>query len=99
MSVLIERSCIDPSERILCWYCPGCNCNHGVRIAPRSSGGGDVWSYNGNDKAPTFVPSILSTRAAGEVCHVYIKDGKIQYLNDCTHSLAGKTVSMVDKYY
>lgn len=27
-------------------------------------------------------------------CHLYITDGKIQYLSDCTHSLAGKTVEM-----
>lgn len=29
------------------------------------------------------------------VCHSFIKDGKIQFLNDCTHELAGQTVGMV----
>lgn len=28
------------------------------------------------------------------VCHTFIRDGKIQYLNDCTHELAGQTIDM-----
>ncbi len=27
-------------------------------------------------------------------CHSFIKDGSIQFLNDCTHALAGKTVML-----
>lgn len=30
------------------------------------------------------------------VCHSFVRDGKIQYLNDCTHELAGKTVELKD---
>lgn len=30
------------------------------------------------------------------VCHSYITDGQIQYLSDCTHELAGKTVPLPD---
>ncbi len=28
------------------------------------------------------------------ICHSFIKDGKIQYLSDCTHDLAGKTIEL-----
>lgn len=28
------------------------------------------------------------------VCHSFVRDGRIQFLADCTHSLAGKTVDM-----
>lgn len=28
------------------------------------------------------------------ICHSFIRNGKIQYLNDCTHELAGKTIDM-----
>jgi hypothetical protein len=28
------------------------------------------------------------------VCHSYVTDGQIQYLGDCTHELAGKTVPL-----
>jgi hypothetical protein len=30
------------------------------------------------------------------VCHSFIKDGKIQFLGDCTHELAGQTVNLPD---
>lgn len=30
------------------------------------------------------------------VCHSFVTDGKIQFLSDCTHDLAGQTVDMVD---
>jgi hypothetical protein len=30
------------------------------------------------------------------VCHSFITDGKIQFLSDCTHELAGQTVPMVE---
>lgn len=28
------------------------------------------------------------------VCHSFIRDGQIQFLTDCTHALAGQTVSI-----
>jgi hypothetical protein len=28
------------------------------------------------------------------ICHSYVTDGKIQFLNDCTHELAGQTVDL-----
>ena len=31
-----------------------------------------------------------------EICHSFITDGKIQFLSDCTHDLAGKTVELPD---
>lgn len=32
---------------------------------------------------------------ACRVCHTFVRDGKIQYLGDCTHAYAGKTIDMV----
>lgn len=29
-------------------------------------------------------------------CHSFVTDGRIEYLSDCTHSLAGQTVNMED---
>lgn len=28
------------------------------------------------------------------VCHSFVTDGRIQFLSDCTHSLAGQTVDL-----
>jgi len=30
------------------------------------------------------------------VCYLFVKDGKLEFLNDCTHALAGKTIEMLD---
>lgn len=30
------------------------------------------------------------------ICHSFIADGQIQFLNDCTHELAGQTVPLPD---
>lgn len=76
------------SGRILFW-CPGCRCAHFI-IEGR-------WYFDGNEERPTFSPSILvkSSNADGDTtCHSFVKDGEIEFLGDCTHALAGKTVPM-----
>lgn len=30
------------------------------------------------------------------VCHSFVRDGRIQFLSDCTHALAGQTVDLPD---
>lgn len=30
------------------------------------------------------------------ICHSFIRDGKIEFLSDCTHKLAGQTVELLD---
>ncbi len=32
--------------------------------------------------------------SADTVCHTFVTDGRIQFLGDCTHALAGQTVDM-----
>ncbi len=32
-----------------------------------------------------------------EICHSFVTDGVIKFLSDCTHSLAGQTVDMVEE--
>lgn len=39
---------------------------------------------------------ILSDSRFNFVCHSFVRDGRIQFLNDCTHSLAGQTVDLPD---
>jgi len=85
------------------WWCPACEEFHGGATEGR-------WSFNGNHDAPTFTPSFL-VRAALDPetgkpamrvcetvegrCHTFVRAGKIEYLGDCTHKLAGQTVEMV----
>ncbi len=44
-----------------------------------------------------FNPSLLCDKDTPERrCHSFVKDGKIQYLKDCWHKLAGQTVDLPD---
>jgi hypothetical protein len=59
------------------------------------------WEFDGNFERPTFSPSLLVTCPGHadpkhRICHSYIRGGFWQFLNDCTHDLAGKTVPMVE---
>lgn len=86
------------------FWCPGCNGVHGIRVG---DGPWPRWGWNGDVRRPTFTPSILvrTGRAldptfepeAGdppEVCHSFVTDGRIQFLSDCTHAMAGQTVDL-----
>lgn len=56
----------------------------------------DRWNWNGDIEKPTINPSVLSTDGMGNISHLFIRDGKLIYLSDCTHELKGKTVDMLD---
>ena len=90
------------SDNFALFECPGCKESHGIPVA-----GDHAWGWNGSVDAPTFTPSILVRWPANpnaieefkewrieRVCHSFIKDGNIQFLSDCTHSLAGQTVPL-----
>ena len=86
----------------LLFRCPGCKCAHLVTVG---EGFGPRWGYNGNPEAPTFTPSVLVTYNGSDagvdgaphaVCHSFVTDGRIQFLSDCTHALAGQTVDLPD---
>ena len=77
--------------------CPGCQCTHAVTTKRPGEGAGKsdaVWGFNNNPELPTFTPSLLAYNDQRR-CHSFITNGAIQYLSDCTHELAGKTISMV----
>jgi hypothetical protein len=76
------------------FYCPGCKIHHSIWTS-ESRVKHPVWEFNGNVDSPTFRPSILVT-FPGHICHSYVTDGKIQYLTDCTHELAGQTIDLPD---
>lgn len=87
-------------------YCPGCKNYHVIYTEPweKAKGvAGPVWEFDRNLESPTFHPSLLvyeGKRADGTIahprCHTFVKAGRIQFLSDCGHELAGQTVEMVD---
>lgn len=83
-------------DRLLFW-CPGCDGAHAVHIG---SGPGPKWTYNGDPDKPTFRPSILvnpgQETLGVPLCHSFVTDGRIQFLDDCTHAQAGQTIDIPD---
>ena len=58
---------------------------------------GPVWHWDGDTERPTINPSILTTGGEGMPrCHSFVRDGRIQFLSDCDHELAGQTVDLLD---
>lgn len=77
------------------------------------------WTFDGNYERPTFSPSMNETRGQpGQSMedfkadphpwrnHVFVRNGYIEYLGDCTHEWRGKTVEIeplseaeVSRYY
>lgn len=93
--------------RYFSFWCPGCDSAHNLKVE-----GEGAWSWNGSLVRPTFTPSIKVTWPANpdaeeefkewrteRICHSFVKDGRIQFLPDCTHKLAGQTVDLPDWTY
>lgn len=75
------------------FWCPGCEEAHIFTV--RTDGGRPAWSFDGNMQSPTFSPSLLYPDKK-PLCHLFLRDGRIEFLGDCGHALAGKTVPLPD---
>jgi len=76
-----------------------------IKINPKNPKKVPIWEFNGNFERPTINPSYLSwsyrkNPITGEYnieidrCHSFIRDGMIQYLSDCHHSLKDQTIEL-----
>ncbi|WP_420485245.1 DUF6527 family protein [Iningainema tapete] len=81
--------------------CPGCKMGHAVHARPYKNKIGASWTFNGSLDKPTFRPSILAKVERSDVqamvCHSFVTDGRIRFLQDCTHSLVGRTVDLPEQ--
>lgn len=57
--------------------------------------GGVQWA----EGEPFYKPRHKGGSGDPIVCHSFITDGRIEYLSDCTHPLAGQTVDLPDWPY
>ncbi len=114
---IAEKSGVTPAHTKWLFWCPGCNEMHGFQTGHPT---GPNWWFDGDDRRPTFTPSLLVRGghyaghdvktcwcAYGSIygnkppfacarCHSFVTDGKIQFLDDCSHALAGRVVDMVE---
>lgn len=95
--MIIQQLQCEPNKWI--FWCPGCHSHHWFDVTR--------WTWNGSLDKPTVRASILNNHTIKlqtsvlsnptelqTRCHIFITDGQIQYLEDCTHSYAGETVPM-----
>lgn len=72
---------------VLSYWCPACDRAHMINLSAR----GASWNHDGG--RPTFTPDIRHTDGTG-ICHHFITAGRVEFLPDSTHILAGKTVPL-----
>ena len=74
---------------VLTFWCPACKREHPYDL--------NRWEFNGDHERPTFEPSLLVHPHSGYQprCHLFVRDGVIDYCADSDHELAGQKVPMV----
>lgn len=111
MAELVRLQVTEPDAngkrlRYLYYRCPGCETGwHQVVLRDPCPGAGrPSWLWNEDTECPTISPSVLqySGRPNGSqgdarvtLCHHFVENGKIRYLDDCPHDLRGQTVDMI----
>lgn len=92
------------------FWCPGCECYHGPRVSGDGSWewNGDRekptfspsilvrWTRSPSDADIDKMLAGDVVKPQDVVCHSFVRDGMIEFLSDCTHTLAGKTVPLAD---
>jgi hypothetical protein len=98
MARVIESPVMEVLEFAWGWIfkfdCDACFRTHAVTVHGDADTG-VKWTWNGDLEKPTFRPAILcQADRQGVRCHLEVTEGRIAYLADCGHLLAGKTVPM-----
>jgi hypothetical protein len=94
-------------DGMLIFYCEGCEQCHGVDSKWSFNGDSDNPTFTPSilvrgtqritDEEHDLIMAGQHVEPRPFVCHSFVTDGKIQYLNDCTHSLAGQTIELKDE--
>jgi hypothetical protein len=80
------------SDGMAMFWCLGCGDAHAIPTT-----GLKAWGFNGDTETPTFTPSILCYESGNHPrCHSFVREGRQQFLSDCSHPLAGQTVEIPD---
>ena len=93
--------------RLVAFRCPACQDSHAINtntwtwngslelptFSPSVLVRGNQWP---EDEYPEYHKAAHAGVAPGDdtVCHSFVTDGRIQFLGDCTHALAGQTVDL-----
>ena len=73
---------------------PGPISNRILPITLRARTQTPQWWWNGDTEKPTLQPSLMA-RDTQHVCHSFVTDGVVRFLDDCTHELRGQCVHLL----
>lgn len=95
---------------LISFKCPACKETHQIRTPPWTFNGDDCAptfrasilvagkqikrDENGHWKGEYI--RNANGDPLDRICHSFVTDGKIEYLSDCTHKMAGQTVELPD---
>lgn len=79
----------------LMFWCLGCLNLHAIPTVDIP--GSPAWKWDGQMVYPTVSPSILIYPYPNHQprCHLFIMEGKLDYLDDCEHPYVGQKVDML----
>jgi hypothetical protein len=94
------------SDGIYYFFCPGCESGHGFNQKWSFNGNLERPTFSPSilvrgvepitDEEHGLIMSGGYVEPRPFVCHSFVTDGKIQFLSDCTHKLAGQTMDLPD---
>lgn len=98
---LVQMTTEDDGYRtpVINHWCKACNEVHGFACLGEPFLNGAKWTWDSDVLAPTMTPSMnISYDGEHGVkpyrCHYFLRRGMIEYLDDCTHELKGRTVPL-----
>lgn len=104
MTAVAKLAVRSGEQSLVNFWCPGCDDAHTINtntwtwngdlerptFTPSVLVGGVQW----DPEYGFHKPNHNVAPGAPIVCHSFVTDGRIQFLGDCTHSLAGQTVPL-----
>lgn len=94
VAILIHANDPTSPSKHIAWRCVGCGQPHVIPVVGTRH---PPWVWNRSLVSPTLSPSVLNTPtegAEGVRCHLFMRDGVIQFCGDSKHELAGMSVAM-----
>lgn len=108
----LGSKCRQMGDGLVAIWCPGCdeihmmNTDGSERPAWTFNGNGDAPTFTPSilmwgkrritDDEHSRIMAGEKVDVPDKRCHSFVTDGRIQFLGDCTHALAGQTVPLPD---
>jgi hypothetical protein len=77
-------------HRQFLYLCPGCGYTHAFALKKE----GGKHEFNMDFDNPTITPSLVNDFTPGRRCHSTIRNGRIKYMKDSWHPMAGQDVEL-----